>query len=173
MVTQLNIVSQMVKIRKIDVSDLILICVDEADYFFEDERTKEEMERLYKYIDEMRGPGTQKLFFSATYQQEILTFIKALVPSNSIKIELPKERLTLAGIKQMYYVAKSEKKDDKRFNPKLRAIIDIYNNFDGVQTMVFFNTKNYLTFVHRYLTEQGLTVDKFMGGKDMDYAERD
>ena len=39
--------------------------------------------------------------------------------------------------------------------------------------MVFLNTKSYVHHLYRYLTEEGFSVDKIMGGKDMDYAERD
>ena len=45
--------------------------------------------------------------------------------------------------------------------------------FDGTQVMVFLNTKKYVTELHKYLEEAGFAVDKIMGGRDMDYAERD
>jgi hypothetical protein len=56
--------------------------------------------------------------------------IKSVVPSNTIKIELPKDRLTLKGIKQLYYVCKKKEGDPRGFNPKLRAIVDIIEQFD-------------------------------------------
>jgi len=48
------------------------------------------------------------LFFSATYNEEVSKFIKALVPTKTIKIELQKAKLNLDGIKQFYFVAKLE-----------------------------------------------------------------
>jgi hypothetical protein len=42
-------------------------------------------------------------------------------------------------------VAKKVEGDPRGFNPKLRAITELYNQFDGTQTMVFLNTKKYVT----------------------------
>jgi superfamily II DNA/RNA helicase len=53
------------------------------------------------------------LFFSATYPDRIRGFIKTLIPENSIKIELPKEKLTLTGIKQFFHVAKRTEGEKK------------------------------------------------------------
>lgn len=39
--------------------------------------------------------------------------------------------------------------------------------------MVFLNTKKYVSELHKYLTDEGFTVEMIMGGRDMDYAERD
>ena len=39
--------------------------------------------------------------------------------------------------------------------------------------IIFFNSKKYLTIVHHELTNLGFEVDKIMGGKEMDWADRD
>lgn len=39
--------------------------------------------------------------------------------------------------------------------------------------MVFLNTKRFVNDLYDYLKKEGFTVFKVMGGRDMDYAERD
>ena len=72
--------------------------IDEADFFFNSENELNQTKDLYAKIDKAKE-GVQKLFFSATYQPSIVKFIENLIPDNSIKIEIPKEKLTLKGIK--------------------------------------------------------------------------
>ena len=113
-----------------DVSDLKVICFDEADYFFKEESDTAEFTTFTTEI-KSKVESVQFLFFSATYSEEAMTAIKGIVSSHSIKIELPREWLALKGIKQLYYVARKDKGDGNRFNPKLRAIKDICEKFDG------------------------------------------
>jgi superfamily II DNA/RNA helicase len=70
-------------------------------------------------------------------------------------------------------VCKKLPSDHARSNPKLRIIKTLMEQFDGSSMMIFLNTKSYLKHIYNYLTEAGFTVDRIMGGKDMDYAERD
>ncbi len=76
-------------------------------------------------------PDIQKLFFSATYSPQIINFIKQVTDADkTIKIELPKEKLTLKGIKQYYICAKRTADDPRGFNPKLRLLRQLIETID-------------------------------------------
>ena len=83
----------MYKHKKISFKNLKVIGLDEADYFF---KSEEDMDQFKTFIDaiDKENPNVQKLFFSATYPVDVMNGIKQMVPTNSIKIELPKEWLT-------------------------------------------------------------------------------
>ena len=155
-----------------NLSKLKVLCFDEADYFFKEQSDTDDFIGFTTLVKE-QSSNIQYLFFSATYSEDAMSAIKGIVQSHSIKIELPKERLALKGIKQTYIVAKKKAGDGPRSNPKLRVIKELIEKFDGCQVMIFLNTKTYLKHLFSFLTEEGFTVDKMMGGKDMDYAERD
>ena len=109
---------------------LKVVVVDEADFFFEKEEEVANTKKIYEMIDEEQK-DVQKLFFSATYPEKIKEFIKEIIPANSIKIELPTEKLTLGGIKQFFYRAKKLPGEDKRFNAKLRALVELFGEIEG------------------------------------------
>ena len=112
------------------------------------------------------------MFFSATYSPQIINFIKQVTDADrTIKIELPKEKLTLKGIKQYYICAKRAADDPRGFNPKLRLLRQLIETIDTTQVIVFVNTKVYVNNIYRYLTNEGYTCDKIMGG--MTPVERD
>lgn len=158
------------KFKKMSFEHLKIAVVDEADFFFMTENDRADTKKLYQLINEEK-PDCQKCFFSATYPDDVMDFIKEMVPENTIKIELPKEKLTLKGIKQYYHVTKRGDGEDKFFNSKLRVLKELYEAIDANQVIVFVNTRHYVDVIYKYLTDEGFTVHKIMGGMDM--AERD
>ena len=114
----------MLKLKKLKLDNLKLIAIDEADFFFERPEDRAQVKDFYeKFVKE----DVQKLFFSATYSEEVSKFIKALVPAKTIKIELQKAKLNLDGIKQFYYVAKLEKGENEWSNPKIWSLVELLN----------------------------------------------
>ena len=96
------------------------------------------------------------------------------MPTKTIKIELQKAKLNLEGIKQHYIVANLLEREGERSNPKIRVLCELLNTLGSSdKIIIFFNSKKYLTIVHHELTLQGFECDKMMGGKDMDWADRD
>lgn len=109
-ITLLNKARQLVKTKKMNLSKLKILCFDEADYFFREQSDTDDFVGFTTMVKE-HSSSIQYLFFSATYGDEALTSIKSIVQSHSIKIELPKERLALKGIKQTFIVAKKQAGD--------------------------------------------------------------
>lgn len=103
LISQVSKISTLVKLKKLKTDTLKMVVVDEADYFFESPEDRESMKTFY----ERNVPeGVQKVFFSATYSDEVSKFIKQVVPTKTIKIEIPKAKLNLRGIHQHFLVAK-------------------------------------------------------------------
>jgi len=75
----------LLKLKKIKLDNLKMLIIDEADFFFERPEDRVQMKDFYeRHIRE----DVQKLFFSATYSEEVSKFIKTVVPTKTIKIEL-------------------------------------------------------------------------------------
>lgn len=120
------------KIKKISFRRIRVIAIDEVDEFFKIEQNLVELEQFYQAINTDSQIKVRKIFYSATYPDQVFDFVKntlALGEYETHKID--EKNLTLSGIKQVYYVAKKHEDDMRGVNPKIRALIDIYNQFDG------------------------------------------
>lgn len=134
-----------------------MVVVDEADYFFGNESDLDKTKRLIQQIDEKKE-NVQKLFFSATYPEEVVAVIKSIIPENSVSIRLKNKLLTLKGVKQMYFVCR----ETRKFN----VIEELYNEFDNTQMIVFVNTKKFGEMAHNYMTKKGYKADIITGNVD-------
>ena len=150
------------KFKKLDFSHLKMVVVDEADHFFGNEADRDITTRLIAQIDEKKE-GVQKLFFSATYNEEVTAAIKKIIPDNSVSIRLKNKLLTLKGVKQMYYVSKERS--------KFEIIEDLFNEFDNTQMIIFVNTKKFAEMAHFHLTKKGYKASIITG--NVDPEERD
>jgi ATP-dependent RNA helicase DDX19/DBP5 len=139
-----------------------MIVVDEADHFFGNENDRDKTTRLISQADE-KVKGLQKLFFSATYNEEVTAAIKKIIPENSISIRLKNKALTLKGVKQMYFVCKG--------TSKFEIIEDLFNEFDNTQMIVFVNTKKFAERAHHNLTNKGYKASIITG--NVEPEERD
>lgn len=142
------------QLKKIKFDRVKMVVVDEADHFFGNEADRDVTTRLIAQVDE-EAKDVQKLFFSATYNEEVTAAIKKIIPDNSISIRLKNKLLTLKGVKQMYFVSKGTTKFD--------IIEDLFNEFDNTQMIVFVNTKKFGEMAHRHLTNKGYKADIITG----------
>lgn len=69
------------------------------------------------------------LFFSATYEQDVMDFAEAIVP-NPVLIRLRREEESLDNIKQYYVMCKNSEE-------KYSAIANIYGAITIGQAMIF------------------------------------
>src|SRR5690606_2462907 len=91
----------------------------------------------------------------ATYNEEVTTAIKKIIPENSVSIRLKNKLLTLKGVKQMYFVCKS--------TSKFEIIEDLFNEFDNTQMIIFVNTKKFAEMAHRHLVKKGYKAEIITG----------
>jgi superfamily II DNA/RNA helicase len=84
--------------------------------------------------------------------------IKSIIPENSVSIRLKNARLTLKGVKQMYYVCRVKRKFD--------IIEDLFNEFDNTQMIIFVNTKKFGEMAHHHMIKNGYKADIITGNVD-------
>ncbi|CAI2369077.1 unnamed protein product [Moneuplotes crassus] len=153
----------LMKLKKINFSSIKMIVIDEADHFFGSEEDRAVTTRLIQEIDE-KCPKVQKLFFSATYEEHVRDAIRGIIPESSISIKVKSKKLTLKGVKQLYFVAKEVRK----FN----VVEDLYNEFDNTQMIVFVNTKKFGEMAHAHMTGKGYKSSIITGNVDPEERDR-
>lgn len=152
----------LVGMKRIKFDRLKMVVIDEADHFFGNENDRDLTTSLLKKIDDSKE-GVQKLFFSATYEEHVRDAIKSIIPENAMSIRIKAAKLTLRGVKQLYFVSKETRKFD--------IIGEIFNSFDNTQMIIFVNTKKFGEMAHRHVTKNGFKSGIITG--NVEPAERD
>lgn len=81
------------------------------------------------FCNRLLSPDCQMMFFSATYDEEVMEFAEAIV-TNPVTIRLKREEESLDNIKQYYVMCKSQE-------DKYTAIANIYGVVTIGQAMIF------------------------------------
>jgi len=156
--------SLVLKRKKIDLTDLKMMVLDEADYMLTNEVTSKVIEKCFKLFQKNKYQ-VQILFFSATYDTRCYKFIKKFY-NNAYMIELKKEELTLDNVTQMYELCKTP--DDK-----VSFVEDYLKISEGSQRVIIFaNKRDYVVKLQQNLLKRGHKVYILMGG-DMALSNRD
>jgi translation initiation factor 4A len=134
------------------------LILDEADQMFEDLFSEQ-----IKAILNNKFPATTNLaLFSATMPQNILNIAENYL-NNPIRILLPKDEVTLDGIKQ-YYV------DIEREEWKLPVLLDLYQQITVNQALIYVNKRQKAEWLVKQLSSHGFTLEYIHG--DMEVHER-
>jgi len=135
-------VGNMIENKAFDVSSIRMFILDEADEML----TIGFMDQVRSIYESLNLGNIQSLFFSATYDTEILDVIKNIV-EDPVEIDLRTDDLTLAGIKQ-YHVnigkgadRRNSREHDEELQAKVNTFIDLYKNQSVAQVLIFINTK--------------------------------
>lgn len=103
----------LIKRRQFDISNMKVLCLDEADNMLGEHSTVCIASILTLFSDQqglgdqclrvkqMIGNAEQVLLFSATFPDEVMGFARGFCP-NANEIKLKRDELTVAGITQMY-----------------------------------------------------------------------
>ena len=143
--------------------DLVLeymkyVILDEADQLLEDLFSEQ-----IKAILNNKFPNTTNLaLFSATMPVAILDIAENYL-NNPVRILLPKDEVTLDGIKQ-YYV------DLEREDWKLSVLLDLYQNITVNQALIYVNKRQKAEWLVKQLSSHGFTLEYIHG--EMDVHER-
>jgi len=134
------------------------LILDEADQMFEDLFSEQ-----IKAILNNKFPATTNLaLFSATMPENILNIAENYL-NNPIRILLPKDEVTLDGIKQ-YYV------DIEREEWKLPVLLDLYQQITVNQALIYVNKRQKAEWLVKQLSSHGFTLEYIHG--DMEVHER-
>lgn len=139
-----------IKFKVFDMKKITVFVLDEADVMIATQGHQDQCIRIHKQLP----TSCQMMFFSATYEKEVMDFAEYIVP-NPIIIKLMREQESLDNIKQ-YYV-KCNNQDEK-----YQAITNIYGVITVGQAIMFCAVSTYLIlfFVFHVLIGFSFTLDE-------------
>ncbi|MCD1147782.1 DEAD/DEAH box helicase [Peptoniphilus sp. KCTC 25270] len=143
--------------RSLDLSQLKMVVLDEADEMF-DMGFRDDMKTILDGTNEER----QTCFFSATMGKEIMDFSKMYQRDPAV-IRIKHKELTVENITQYYLEMTAPMKTEI-----LSRLVDIYN---PELTIVFCNTKRRVDDLVAELTARGFSADGLHG--DLKQTQRD
>ncbi|KAK9879617.1 hypothetical protein WA026_006681 [Henosepilachna vigintioctopunctata] len=158
------------KYRVFDLKKINVFVLDEADVMIAQQGHQDQCIRIHKELRQT----CQMMFFSATYDHEVMTFAQAIV-KNPIVIRLKREEESLDNIQQYYVKCPTEES-------KYRALTNIYGTVGVGQAIIFCHTRKTANWLAEKMSKDGhavailtgdLTVeqrinvlDRFRGGQE-------
>eukprot|EP00112_Aurelia_sp_Birch-Aquarium-sp1_P010169 Seg2185.5 transcript_id=Seg2185.5/GoldUCD/mRNA.D3Y31 product="Eukaryotic initiation factor 4A-II" protein_id=Seg2185.5/GoldUCD/D3Y31 len=151
-------VFDMIERKKLDVNDIKMFVLDEADEMLS-RGFKDQIYDIFKKL----SPSVQVILLSATMPTDVLEVTTKFM-RDPIRILVKKEELTLEGIKQFYV-------DVSKEEWKLETLCDLYDTLSITQAVIFLNTRRKVDWLTESMTQKDFTVSALHG--DMDQKERD
>ncbi|XP_068152329.1 DEAD-box helicase Dbp80 [Drosophila tropicalis] len=139
------------KFRLFDMKKITVFVLDEADVMIATQGHHDQCIRIHK----MLKPTCQMLFFSATYNKEVMDFARLIVTDPTI-IRLMREEESLDNIKQYYVKCKNE---DGKYN----AIQNIYGCISIGQAIIFCHTRKTASWLSGKMAKEGHSVAVLSG----------
>lgn len=145
-----------VKHRSIDPNSIKVFVLDEADVMIDTQGHKDQTIRIHKTLDKEK---CQFLFFSATYDDEVMRFAEKIVPHANI-IQLKREEETLTNIKQYQVHCRD-------MDQKYDALANIYATLSVGQAVIFCHTRNTAKWLAEKMHSDGYIVALLSGELDV------
>ncbi|XP_063704816.1 DEAD-box helicase Dbp80 isoform X1 [Culicoides brevitarsis] len=139
------------KYKHFDMKKVTVFVLDEADVMIATQGHQDQCIRIHKQL----SPRCQMMFFSATYDKEVMEFAEYIVP-NPIVIRLLREQESLDNIKQFY--VKCRNLDDK-----YQAISNIYGVITVGQAIIFCHTRKTAGWLAGKMSTDGHAVGILSG----------
>jgi len=134
------------------------LILDEADQMLEDLFA----EQIKAILNNKFPASTNLALFSATMPQNILDIAENYL-NNPVRILLPKDEVTLEGIKQFYV-------NIEREDWKLPVLLDLYQQITVNQALIYVNKRQKAEWLVKQLSSHGFTLEYIHG--DMEVSER-
>ncbi|SPP88371.1 DEAD-box helicase Dbp80 [Drosophila guanche] len=139
------------KFRLFDMKKISVFVLDEADVMIATQGHHDQCLRIHKLLNQQ----CQMLFFSATYDREVMDFAQLIVTEPTI-IRLNREQESLDNIKQYYVKCKNEE-------GKYNAIQNIYGCISIGQAIIFCHTRRTAAWLASKMTSDGHSVAVLSG----------
>lgn len=139
------------KFRAFDLRKITVFVLDEADVMIATQGHQDQCIRIHKQLP----PTCQMMFFSATYEKDVMEFAEYIVPK-PIVIRLAREQESLDNIKQYYVRCKDQ-------NEKYQAISNIYGVITVGQAIIFCHTRRTASWLSGKLSKDGHSVAVLSG----------
>ena len=143
---------------RITPADLSLFVLDEADVMISMQGHQDQSIRIQKQM----SSSCQTLLFSATYDDDVISFAKKIV-KDPIMLTLAREEQTLASIRQVFVCVRSEEE-------KFEYLSNVYGIICIGQTIVFCKSRIAASTLARRMQEDGHAVAVLTG--EMDVMQR-
>ena len=144
MIGTVNSICAQLRLKRMDLDQLKMLAVDEADSIFMNEMDFPDFERILQKLKE----NTSLLMFSATFPEKAITRITALKRKNFTKLTVgKKEDLTLQNVHQFYYDITHDEQglnQADRVAKKNQLIGQIFREVIKRQSIIFVNSKKRL-----------------------------
>ncbi|KAG7195161.1 RNA helicase [Scheffersomyces spartinae] len=151
-------VLDMVKRRNLNIRNVKMLILDEADELFL-KGFKDQIYEIYKFLPS----NVQIVIVSATMSREVLELTNKFT-TDPVKILVKRDDVTLEGIKQFHIQCE---KEDWKFD----TLCDLYDSLTITQAVIFCNTKVKVNWLAEQMRKQNFTVASMHG--DMKQNERD
>ncbi|KAK9782431.1 putative P-loop containing nucleoside triphosphate hydrolase protein [Seiridium cardinale] len=146
-------VMDLIRRRQIDVSQLRVLVIDEADNMLDQQGLGDQCTRVKKFS--MLPKSVQILLFSATFPDVVLRYAAKFAPSaNQIKLKV--QELTVRGISQMFMDCPSE-------SNKYAILCQLYGLLTIGSSIIFVKTRESANEIQRRMTEDGHKVTALHG----------
>jgi ATP-dependent RNA helicase DDX19/DBP5 len=145
-----------IKYKFFDLSKIKVFVLDEADVMIATQGHQDQSFRIHKYLP----PTCQVMFFSATYDQQVMEFAEVIVP-DPIIIRLKREEESLDNIKQYYVMCQN-------LEEKYNSIANIYGGITVGQAIIFCHTKRTASWLAGKLSRDGHSVALLSGELTVD-----
>ncbi|GJQ70603.1 putative nucleic acid binding protein [Trypoxylus dichotomus] len=139
------------KYRVFDLSKIRVFVLDEADVMIATQGHQDQCIRIHKILSK----DCQMMFFSATYNEDVMNFAEIIV-SKPLIIRLKREEESLDNIKQ-YYVKCANQQE------KYSAVTNIYGTVGVGQAIIFCHTRRTANWLAERMTKDGHAVAVLTG----------
>ncbi|KZT29679.1 DEAD-domain-containing protein [Neolentinus lepideus HHB14362 ss-1] len=146
----------LIRKRTLDVSDVGVFVLDEADNMLDQDGLGEQTLKVKNALP--KGKPLQIILFSATFPDHVRSFAGKFAP-NANKIELKKNELSVEGIKQFYMDCKHEEQ-------KYDILVSLYKLLTIGQSIIFCQHRHTADRISQRMTAEGHKVASLHGAKD-------
>ena len=140
-----------IKFKFFNLNQISVFVLDEADVMIATQGHQDQCIRIHKQLSRT----CQMMFFSATYEPEVMEFAEIIV-NNPLIIRLLKKEESLDNIKQYYVKCKD-------LDEKYAAITNIYGVITIGQAIIFCHTRRTANWLAEKMTKDGHAVAVLSG----------
>ncbi|EMD33959.1 hypothetical protein CERSUDRAFT_97883 [Gelatoporia subvermispora B] len=153
--------TDLIRRRVLDVSEVKVFVLDEADNMLDSDGLGEQTLRVKNMLP--RSHPVQIVLFSATFPDHVRSFANNFAPKAN-KIELQKNEISVDNIRQFYLDCKSEEH-------KYEVLVSIYTLLTIGQSIIFCQHRHTADRISQRMSAEGHKVASLHGAKDA--SERD
>lgn len=146
-----TVMDWVIKFKFFDPKEIKILVFDEADVMIATQGHKDQSVKIRQRLNK----DVQTLLFSATYEEKVLKFAKAMVKDPNI-ITLKKEEESLENIKQFYVRATNS-------DEKIESLYNVYGVLGGGQAIIFCKTRRDASHVATVMNARGYSVALLTG----------